>query len=74
MTIADKSRDFQEIKKAARGQNWTVERTKGNHYLFKSPDGTTTVTAGGTYGDPHSLKNLVSHLRRGGFTPPKKMR
>jgi hypothetical protein len=74
MTIADKSRDFQEIKKAALRQQWTVERTSGNHYTFKSPDGVTSVTAGGTYQGPHSLKNLVAHLRRGGFVPPSKMR
>jgi hypothetical protein len=74
MTIADKNRDFQVIKQAAVEQKWTVERTRGNHYTFKSPDGVTAVTAGGNYQSPHSLKNLVAHLRKGGFTPPKKMR
>ncbi len=74
MTIADKNRDFQVIKKAAQAQNWKVERTTGNHYVFKSPDGVTSVTAGGTYTGPHALKNLVAHLRKGGFTPPAKMR
>lgn len=74
MTIADKSRDFQEIKQAARKQSWTIERTNNNHYMFKSPDGTTQVLAGGTYKDRHSLKNLVAELRKGGFEPPKKMR
>jgi hypothetical protein len=74
MTIADKSRDFQIIKQAALDQNWRVERTAGNHYMFRSPNGATSVTAGGNYKDRHALRNLVAELRRGGFVPPKKMR
>lgn len=74
MTIADKNRDFQLVKSAAVDQQWKVERTGGNHYMFKSPDGKTSVLAGGTYKDPHSLKNLVARLRRAGFVPPKNMR
>jgi len=74
MTIADKSRDFQEIKHAARKQSWAIERTTGNHYMFKSPDGKVKVLAGGSYKDRHSIKNLVAELRKGGFIPPEKMR
>ncbi len=67
MSIAEKSRDFQLIKAAAEGQKWTVERTARGHFVFKSPNGKDSVTAGGNYKDPHAIKNLVSRLRRFGF-------
>lgn len=73
MTIADKDRNFQVIKQAAQDQEWRVERTTGNHYIFYSPDGRTRVTAGGTFKGPSALKNLVADLRRGGFTAPDGM-
>lgn len=74
MTIADKDRNFQVIKAAALEQNWKVERTGKNHYMFKSPDNKTAVLGGGTYKGPAALKNLVARLRRGGFVPPNGMR
>lgn len=73
MTIADKDKDFQDVKKAATAQGWRVERTTGNNYMFYSPDGKTSVTAGGNYKGPHALKNMVAHLRRGGFVAPANM-
>jgi hypothetical protein len=74
MTIADKDRNFQELRDAAVEQRWRVERRSKNNYMFYSPDGKTSVTAGGNYKGPHSLKNLVAQLRKGGFVPPEKMR
>jgi len=67
MAIADKNREFQLIKAAAVEQKWRVEPTGRGHYLFKSPNGRDTITAGGSYKDPTSIKNLVSRLRRAGF-------
>jgi hypothetical protein len=68
MSVAEKDREFQEIKKAAEAQNWTVKRTSRGHFQFKAPDGKATIVAGGTYKDPHAIKNLVARLRRHGFT------
>lgn len=74
MSIADKDRNFQLIKAAAIEQNWKVEPTGRGHYMFKSPNGTDTVTAGGNYKDHHAIKNLVSRLRRAGMSIPDKFR
>lgn len=67
MSIAEKDRHFQAVKAAAVSQNWIVERTAKGHFLFKSPDKKSVVTAGGNYKDPHAIKNLVGRLRRYGF-------
>ncbi len=70
MPIAEKNRDFQLIRNAAIEQKWDVQRTRKGHWMFKSPNGTGAVTAGGSYEGPHALKNLVARLRKLGFVAP----
>lgn len=74
MTISEKNHDFVLVRDAALEQKWKVERTKGNHWMFKAPDGKTAIVAGGAYGDPRAIKNLVARMRRAGFVPPKSVR
>lgn len=71
MTVAEKNRDFQELKKDLERQNWRVDRTNRGHYQFFAPDGKGKVTGGGSYGDHRAIKNLVSQLRKAGFNPSK---
>lgn len=73
MTVAEKNRDFQELLKDLESQNWNVKRTERGHFQFRSPNGQGLVTAGGSYGDFRAIKNLVSQLRRAGFTPSRGM-
>lgn len=69
MTVAEKNRDFQNLIDDLKRQSWIVERTSRGHFQFKAPDGKGLVTAGGSFGDHRAIKNLVSQLRRAGFTP-----
>ncbi len=59
---------FRAIAEQALAAGWEVSRTKGSHYLFKSPDPSTPlIFTSGTPGDIRSIKNLASTLRRSGL-------
>jgi len=65
--------DLRKILKALEEQGFTVERTKGGHWLVRNPEGRAVATIAGTTSDHRSMRNVLTYLRRAGFVwPPKR--
>jgi predicted RNA binding protein YcfA (HicA-like mRNA interferase family) len=61
----------EEVKKAARGQGWSVEATKKGHVRLVPPDKTKPIVVGsGTPGDYRAVKNLLAQAKRSGLIWP----
>ncbi len=64
--------DLRDIVREARRQGWKVLPTKGGHLEFRSPQGQ-RIFGPSTPSDWRAVRNLLAHLKRGGFEwPPKK--
>lgn len=57
---------FRELER----QGFTVERTKGSHWLVRNSEGRAVCTIAGTASDWRSLRNAISQLRKAGFIWP----
>lgn len=66
--MAPAKKELKEIVKAAEEQGWRAKTTKKGHLMLFAPDGINKVTASGTPSDHRALDNLLSNLRRYGFT------
>jgi len=64
------NRDWQKVVEAAVEQGWRVEETKDGWQL--KPAAGEIVTVHGTPSDFRARQNVISRMRRSGFTwPPK---
>ncbi len=67
--------DFKKIVKAAREQEWKVERTQKGHWRLIPPDSSKQIVVfGGTPSDQRAIKNGLAVMKRQGFIwswPPK---
>lgn len=56
-----------DAEEQARRAGWTVDRTSGGRMMFRPPDRSSPTVYASESGDPHSLMNVRSALRRSGL-------
>jgi len=61
-------KDFEQLRKAAEKQGWTVSLTKGGHRKWKSPAGELVFSAQ-TPSDYRAIKNIIRELVKRGYKP-----
>lgn len=60
-----KSKDLNALRKEYEKQGWTVERTRGGHLAWTSPDkNVRPIYSASTPSDRRALNNLRAALRR----------
>ena len=65
--------DLKALKRVAREHGFTVELSRrGNHWIFRNPDGKKVATAAKSASDYRSNKNTAAHLRAAGLPIPHK--
>lgn len=65
--------ELRKLLKALEAQGFTVERTKGSHYLIRNAEGQAVATIAGSASDHRSMRNVLAYLRKAGFVwPPKR--
>ncbi|UGL61841.1 HicA-like toxin [Microbacterium phage Franklin22] len=61
------NKHMKDLIKTVEKQGGEVSLTRNGHVQFKK-DGRVVATGSGTPSDPRSWKNLLSYLRKAGFT------
>jgi len=61
-------KDFEQLRKAAEQQGWTVNLTKGGHRKWTSPQGEIVFSAY-TPSDHRAIKNIIRELAKRGYQP-----
>lgn len=61
--------DLDKLITQARRAGWRVEKTRGGHWKFWSPDGKHAVVSSSTPSDRRSMSNLRAQLKRAGYKP-----
>lgn len=65
--------DLKTLKKIAKAHGFTVEISRrGNHWIFRDPDGRRVATAACSASDHRAHKNTAAHLRAAGLPIPHK--
>lgn len=64
-------KDFEQLRKAAEKQGWTVSLTGGGHRKWTSPKGEVVFSAY-TPSDYRAIKNIIRELVRRGYEPKGK--
>lgn len=62
-----KSSFLEDVKRLAKEQSWTFERTKNNHWKFFSPDGKNIVVISGTPSDWRAQRKAYSDFKKAGM-------
>lgn len=62
-------RDLKDMLRRAVEAGWTVTKTRGCHWLLRSPSGARVVT-GSTPSDGRALLNFRADLKRNGLELP----
>lgn len=62
-----KSGILDDLKRLAKEQNWTFERTKNNHWKFFSPDGKHIIVVSGTPSDWRSQRKAYADFKKAGM-------
>jgi len=68
------SKELRALIKAARAQGFTVERTRGGHWLVRNAEGRAVATIAGTASDHRAWLNSLARLRQVGFVWPHRRR
>lgn len=59
--------ECRKLEKAALEQGWRVEKTKGSHIRFLSPDGKGLVIVSSTPSDNNAAYSVLRYLRKAGL-------
>lgn len=62
---------LKQLIELAESQGWRTRKTKRGHVVFYAPDGSNTVTVGGTPSDHRSRKNSLARLKAAGLEVPR---
>lgn len=66
------NKDIRTLIRSLTAQGFTVEQSRGNHYIVRNADGHRIATLAGSASDTRSMKNSLADLKRGGYDPSKK--
>jgi predicted RNA binding protein YcfA (HicA-like mRNA interferase family) len=61
-------KELHQLLKKAEKQGWRVNRTKGDHYKWVSPEGQIVFSAQ-TPSDSRAIKNIIRDLAKKGYEP-----
>lgn len=61
-------KEMRELVKALEAQGFTVEQTRGKHWLVRNAEGQAVCTMANTPSDGRGWLNAIAALRRAGFT------
>ena len=64
--------ELRQLRKIAEANGFTVEQSKGSHWIFRDPKGRRVAVAANSASDTRSLKNTIAHLRAAGLPIPHK--